>query len=81
MLAHVITMKTAEVYLTETRPQKLISLLPQYYHIVYNPGQATDFIGRHFRLQLQPQSHPALRCIVGKHCSHGKSIGGCSLVV
>lgn len=36
MLGHVTTMKTANLYLTDTTPQKLISLLPQYYRILYN---------------------------------------------
>lgn len=36
MLGHFTTMKTANLYLTDTPPQKLISLLPQYYHTLYN---------------------------------------------
>lgn len=88
MLCHVTTMKTANLYLADAPPQKLISPLPQYYHMVYNmrPGQTVEAgllisLATTSDFWFQPHSHSARSHRMSQYFIHGKSIEDCSLVV
>ena len=52
MLTHVPTTKTANLYLTDTAPQKLISPLPQYYSMLYDVSRARPGLTEEARLLI-----------------------------